>query len=146
MDSSDGRRSTEGESSPMRPSKLNLGNRSYADKNSHDVCDDIEIVLMSPEYRHRLDIDDIMMTKIKQRTSFSEKDLGYLLSNFKKIAPKNVMNFKLWRQGLGILNTPKADYLTKAMFKAIDTDKDGYVCIKCDRRCSLKIMYLLRMY
>jgi hypothetical protein len=45
--------------------------------------------------------------------------------NFIKIAPKQILDFNLWKEALGIVNVPKAEFLAKQIFKAIDRDKDG---------------------
>lgn len=86
---------------------------------------ELEEALKQGKYIRRSKISDELVDKIGKRFSFSNDDVLYLKANFIKIAPKSILDFNLWKGALGIMNVPKAEFMAKQIFKAIDRDKDG---------------------
>lgn len=86
---------------------------------------ELDEALKQGKYIRRSKISDELINMISKRYSFSKDDLMYLKTNFIKIAPKRILDFGLWKEALGIMNVPKAEFLAKQIFKAIDRDKDG---------------------
>lgn len=86
---------------------------------------ELDEALKQGKYVRRSKISDELEKSICKRFGFSQDDVEYLKQNFIKIAPKRILDFNLWKEALGIMNVPKAEFLAKQIFKAIDRDKDG---------------------
>ena len=77
------------------------------------------------KYTRRAKISEELQKSLSIQYGFVIKDIKYLKKNFLKMAPKGIMDLSHWKNTLGIMNIPKAEFLAKQIFRAIDTDKDS---------------------
>lgn len=87
----------------------------------------IEEALKLNSFKERSNIDEQKIDQLSKKYKFEVSEVKYLAKNFKRIAPKKIIDFPLWKESLGIMNIPKAEFLAKQIFKTMDRDRDGLV-------------------
>ena len=85
----------------------------------------LEEALSQTKYKKKSKINEELVQRLCKKYDFVKKDIKYLKENFVKMAPQRILDLNLWKNTLGIMNVPKAEFLAKQIFKAIDRDKDG---------------------
>ena len=73
----------------------------------------VEEALKEQKHVRRSKISPSLLTRLETEYGFSTKEITYLKKNFLKIAPKGIMDFRLWQNSMMIMNVPKAEYLAK---------------------------------